>query len=110
MQRKENSKREPLAGRKSSPIKSVVRTAGSEVKPPISPSSELVVCSGSEEEDEWRKEIWNEAHAGCLYCAGLLSEDYGGEECVRCPKFVKWAHNIRASNPKRNFVCGKYKK
>jgi len=57
MQQKENSKREPLAGRKSSPVKSVVRTAGREVKPSISPSSELVVSSGSEEEDGWGKEI-----------------------------------------------------
>jgi len=57
MQHKENRKQEPLAGRKGSPIKSVVRTARSEVKPLISPSSELVVSSGSEEEDEWGKEL-----------------------------------------------------
>jgi hypothetical protein len=57
MQQKENSKRGKLAGRKSSPIKSVVRRARSVLKPPNSPSSELVVFSGSEEEYGWGKEI-----------------------------------------------------
>jgi len=37
-------------------MKLVVKTAGSEVKPLISPSSELGVSSGPEEEDGWGKE------------------------------------------------------
>jgi hypothetical protein len=37
-------------------MKLVVKTAVSEVKPLISPSSELGVSSGPEEEDEWGKE------------------------------------------------------
>jgi len=57
MQQKENNKQGNLAGRKSSPIKSVVKPARSAVKPPNSSSSELVVSSGSEEEDGYGKEI-----------------------------------------------------
>jgi hypothetical protein len=56
-QQKENSKRGNLAGRKSSPIKSVMKTARSELKAQNSPSSELGVTSGSEEGDGWGKEI-----------------------------------------------------
>jgi hypothetical protein len=44
----------------------VVKTGGSEVKPPISPSSELEVSSESEEDDGYGKEIEDEADAQCL--------------------------------------------
>jgi hypothetical protein len=37
-------------------MKLVVKTAGNEVKPLISPSGELGVSSGPEEEDGWGKE------------------------------------------------------
>lgn len=52
----ENSATRPLSGGKSRSIKPVVKAAGSEVKPLISPSSELGVCSGPGEEDGWGKE------------------------------------------------------
>jgi hypothetical protein len=64
MQQKENSK----IGRKSRPIKPVVKTRRREVKP-FSPSSELGASSWSEEEDGWGKESEDEVDAGCLYCA-----------------------------------------
>ena len=57
VQQKENSKQGPTASQKSSPIKSVVKTARSDAKPPISPSSELGISSGSEEEDGWGKKV-----------------------------------------------------
>jgi len=44
----ETAKKGPLSGGKSRPIKPVVKTAGIEVKPLISPSSELSVSSGLE--------------------------------------------------------------
>jgi hypothetical protein len=47
---KENSKIGPLSDKKIRPIKRIVGTGRSEAKPPISPSSDLGVPSGSEEE------------------------------------------------------------
>jgi hypothetical protein len=61
------------------PIKSIVKTGRSEVKPPISSPSELGVSSGSEDEGWW-EESGTEADAECLYCAGLFTEDHGVEE------------------------------
>jgi hypothetical protein len=51
-----NNKTGPLSGGKSKPIKSVVKTAGSDVKPLISPSSVYCVSSGPGEEDGWGRE------------------------------------------------------
>ena len=52
-----NSKTGPLSGGKSRPIKPVAKTAGSEVKPLISPSSEFGVSLVlEEEEDGWGRE------------------------------------------------------
>jgi hypothetical protein len=63
MQQKENSK----IGRKSRPVKTVVKSGRSEVKP-VLPSSKLGASSGPEEEDGWGKESENAANAECLYC------------------------------------------
>jgi hypothetical protein len=57
----------------------VVKTGRSEVKPLISPRSELGLSSGSEE-DGWGKKAKNEADAACLYCGGFFSEDHDGKE------------------------------
>jgi len=48
---KENSKTGSLSGGKRRPTEFVVKTGRDEVKPPISPSSDLSVSSGSAEED-----------------------------------------------------------
>jgi hypothetical protein len=64
----------------------VVKAAGSEVKPLISPSSELGVSSGhGEEENGWGKKVKCEADVDCLHCAGLFSEDHHDEEWILCP-------------------------
>jgi len=87
-----------------------VKTGRSEVKPPISPWSELGVSSGSEEDDGLGKESKDAADAECLYCAGLFSEDHDGEELVRCQKCPKWAHTVCANYRERAFVCDRCKK
>jgi len=55
-----------------------VKTGRIEVKPPISPSSELVFSQGQhqkmDEEKKVRMKLPN------VYCAGLFSEDHEGEE------------------------------
>jgi hypothetical protein len=71
-----------------------VKTVRSEVKPPISPSSELRVSAESEEDDGYSKEIEDEGDAECLYCAGLFSEHHGRETWVRCQNCLKWAHTL----------------
>ena len=65
------------------PIRPVVKTGRSEMKPPITPSNKLGVSSGSEEEDGWGKESEVEDDVEYLYCAGLFTEDHNGEDCVR---------------------------
>ena len=56
------------------PMKPVMKTGRSEVKPPISLSSVLDFSSRSEEEGEdgWGKESEDEAVVECLYCAGFV--------------------------------------
>jgi hypothetical protein len=49
-QQKEKSKRESISGGKLTPIKPVMKTGRSEVKPLISPTSEFGLSSGSEED------------------------------------------------------------
>jgi hypothetical protein len=56
MEQTENSKTGPLSGGNLRPTEPVVRTGRNEVKPPISPSSDLGVSSGSAEEDGQGKE------------------------------------------------------
>jgi hypothetical protein len=51
MEQKENSKTGPLSGGKLRPTELVVKTGKNEMKPPISPSRDLGVSSGSAEED-----------------------------------------------------------
>jgi hypothetical protein len=57
----------------------VVKTGRSEVKPLISPCSELGLSSRSEE-GGWEKKYKNKADAERLYCAGFYSEDHNREE------------------------------
>lgn len=60
MQQKDNSQTGFLSGRIIRPTKPVVKTGRSGVKPPNSPSSELGVSSGSEDEGGWGKESEDE--------------------------------------------------
>jgi hypothetical protein len=69
--------------KKSRPTKTVAYTR-SEGKPPISPSSELGVSSGTEEEGA--------ADDECQYCAGLFCEDQDGEVWVRYQTFREGTH------------------
>jgi hypothetical protein len=91
MQQKEKSKTGPLSCGTNRPIKPLVKMGRSEVKPLISPSSELNVSSGSEEEDGGGKGSEDEADAECLYCVSLFTADHNGEGWVGCQKGLKWA-------------------
>jgi hypothetical protein len=68
--------------------------AGSEGKPPISPSRELGVSSGSEEEERRAKESEDAADDECRNCAGFFCEDQDGEVWVRYLMCPKWAHIV----------------
>jgi hypothetical protein len=57
----------------------VVKTGRNEVKPPISPWSDLGGSSGSAEEDGRGKESKGESDAECLYGVDLFTEDHDGE-------------------------------
>jgi hypothetical protein len=86
MQQKEMSETGPLSCGTIRPIKPLVKTGISEVKPLISPSSKLKVSSGSEEEDGWGRGSEDDADAECLYCASSFTADHNGEGWVGCQK------------------------
>lgn len=81
-----------------------MKTGRNEVKPPISPSSDLGVSSGSAEEDGQGKESNGKSDAECLYGVDLFTEDHDGEEWVRCQKRLKREHSVFANYPKREFM------
>jgi len=80
MEQKENNKTGSLSGGKPRRTELVVKAGRKEVKPPISPSSDLCVSSGSAEEDGRGKESKCESDAECLYGVDLFTEDHDGEE------------------------------
>ena len=111
MQQKDNSQKWFLSGRKRRPIKPVVRTRRSGVKPPNSPSSEFGVSSRSEDEGGGGEGKWRRTDADCLYCADSFSEEHDGEEWVRCQKCLKLAHThthtrLCELSEKAPFECG----
>ena len=73
MARKETSNTAPISGGKHRHAEPVVKTGINEVKPPISPSSDLGVSFGSEEEDGWGRESEGEPDAAGLYCVDLFT-------------------------------------
>jgi hypothetical protein len=90
----------PVGG-KSRPIKPVVKTGRSGMKPSISPKSKLGVSSGSEEQGGCGKESEDEADAEYLYCASLFTADHNGEDCFRCSHCLKWIHTVCTEYRKR---------
>jgi hypothetical protein len=79
----------------------VVKAAGSEVKPLISPSSELGVSSGPEEEDGWGERKLSMKLMPIVYtvqvCFLKTTTVKNGFYAKKC---LKWAHT----------VCAKYRK
>jgi hypothetical protein len=80
MEQKGNNKTGPLSGGKPRPTELVVKTGRNEVKPPISPSSDLGIFSGSAEEDGRGKESKRESDAEYLYGVDLFTEGHVGVE------------------------------
>lgn len=79
-----------------------MKTGRIEVKPSISPSSELVFSQGKYQKMDGGKKVGMKLPN--VYCAGLLSEGHEGEEWARCQKCLKWTDTVSANCRKRAFV------
>jgi hypothetical protein len=69
----------------------------SDIPPHSDTELDVPVADDSAEEDE-------EQDADCVFCTGRFSEDYSGEEWIRCAKHCRRAHTF-CGVMEEDFVC-----